>query len=824
MKRLSTLYVALFCAVLALTPGHAVAQGMLRQYTLDWQAVSFKSRGSCLVPTLQTEGTSIFSVNEMLLPTYTVAGAFLARPNGDLENRFRSQFSGSLLRWGPNDFHFAVSTTVGGDFCTYAQDSVELNSAGLTPRRLFFVSRNGESFAGVAPLELHLREINPTLSQSLLALEQAVNTELSLVYYIGPDLEQQRAYAAQLNALLAEMTDLCQRPLDSITQAELDAILSKYSAISPRVKEKLLALLADLQKSVEELRAEIDRIVAEFRGQMDAVDRWTIPPPNTGGVDLGNPSTYTPELGRDEVPEVEVPDVSTGDPWDPAKDPYKVFADEMLAELNKNLVNGEVVDRQGFLATVRLWRFNQDVFERGLKSRIGVSQEEWGAFLAAQQRVLTLVREYMGEGDWFHDSPARESTKAFLAYLEKRPGYEARAHALKDGFNLMRRGNHDAAQKAVLDSTDALAGGYEALEQGVALEDPTIPATLDRMLDGAIVVAKEVALLGLSFTPVGDFIDLCELVTGKENCNPDGADLSVSERMFAGAGLIIGSGKFWKLVGAHVSAIGGVIISNHLPKWLDRLEDISHAEKEALLQRLGDKTLEHVIDISGQDMFRILDRMGDARVKRLAPYLKNDGLMELMEFRFSKFYPPQSDIVRHLGAKVKSLPSLKGKTRAEVESVLQSRGFGSPIIHEDGSYTWTPNPIRELRKDGTWYQDIWMDEHDGSLVRIAAATRSQPYLHFKKEISDTPRTYDASRVKAKVTDNRAAISEPTNPDDAYPYNEISHPGTSYVRDQFAQTLARKTGKTVREVETEMAAELEDLVSFWGGETHLPLLP
>lgn len=61
----------------------------------------------------------------------------------------------------------------------------------------------------------------------------------------------------------------------------------------------------------------------------------------------------------------------------------------------------------------------------------------------------------------------------------------------------------------------------------------------------------------MAWGSAGDFIDLCEVVTGKELCNPLGEDLTVGDRMLSGAGLVIGSGQFWRTVGTAVS-VGAV--------------------------------------------------------------------------------------------------------------------------------------------------------------------------------------------------------------------------------------------------------------------------
>lgn len=48
--------------------------------------------------------------------------------------------------------------------------------------------------------------------------------------------------------------------------------------------------------------------------------------------------------------------------------------------------------------------------------------------------------------------------------------------------------------------------------------------------------------IGVSFTPVGKFVDFCELVTGRMLCKPGGEELTTADRALAGLGIFVGSG------------------------------------------------------------------------------------------------------------------------------------------------------------------------------------------------------------------------------------------------------------------------------------------
>ncbi|MCK8503227.1 hypothetical protein [Myxococcus fulvus] len=802
MKRIWTLCATLVVAAIGVTPWQASAQSLARQYRIDWQAVSYVSQQSCASASIVNEGDAFFQVNGIPIPTYTVAGAFVRRPNRDEFNRFRADFGGSLLRWGSNDFFFNVYTQGGNDYCTLAENIVNLNSAGLQERRLFYIVRDGKPFTGVANVALQLSEINPTLASSLASLEVELIRELDRLSRLSDSLDSARAQATQLTALQDELKQLMSRSLDSITDAELRTLIEKYNTVPSSVRDRLVQFLKDLKTSISELRAEIDRIVADFRGQVDLLDRYTLPTQPTGGVDLDNPDTYSPDLNDEQVSEVEAPDVSSGDPFDPNNDPYRAFADQIIVELHRTVSSGVVVDRQGFLSVVRLWRFNQDVFERGLKSRVGVSTEEWGAFLNAQQSVLAEIQVYMGEGDWFRDTPVRETTKAFVAMLEQRGDTSAQAYALKNNLNLWQ-GTATAQQNLVLDSLEALHGGYQAMNEGVAAEDPTIPTTLNRLLDGAATATKIAATVAISLSPAGDFVDLCEVVTGKELCNPWGAELSGSDRMASGMGLIIGSGQFWRTVGNTVGIGLGAVPMAKIGGFIDSCSDLTKEQRQALVARLSEGVLEHLDGITGQQILKLLDKtMKDDAVKVLAPYLKGRGLQAASERTMLKVDAVWVELAKTKGLAAQGLPSVYKRSRAEVQEMLRSSGFGSPVRDmNDKIVGWSNLPVLDRG------QEIWMHP-DHSLIRIdMVGTPKNPYPQVKKEIVESQGTYGNSDTVVKIADD----------------GMLSPLGPSEAKNYMAQWFSKQTGIHVLQVK-EMGAELEALLKPWSYAVHIEIIP
>jgi hypothetical protein len=67
-------------------------------YSVRW--LDIQDATSCLRPALEREGDAIFSVNQMPLPTYEVAGALSEHAGGSRSNTMEAEFDSVLLRMG----------------------------------------------------------------------------------------------------------------------------------------------------------------------------------------------------------------------------------------------------------------------------------------------------------------------------------------------------------------------------------------------------------------------------------------------------------------------------------------------------------------------------------------------------------------------------------------------------------------------------------------------------------------------------------------------------------------------------------------------------
>ncbi|SEU37833.1 hypothetical protein SAMN05443572_112254 [Myxococcus fulvus] len=790
----------LLLAGAALAPDHADAT--YRNYAIAWKSTSFRSQGSCQVTTgLAQEGQANFSVNAVPLPTYTAPNRYVLYGNGDDSNIFTAGFNATLLRWGANHFYFGAAVTGSTQTCVIADDFVTLETGGLSARPLFMVKRRGTHFEGESSVMLDLKEINPGLSANLERLEQTLQDRKAQLLSLGGDLNAAQAELDRLAELKAEIDELSKRPLDSITEADLNDILSRYGDIDPRVRSALQQLLRDLKKDLEALRTELTRIMTEFRGQMGELDDWLAGTPPPSGPDLGDSGTYQPGKDAEDIPDVELPDLNVPDDFDPDNDPYLAYAQQVLQQLETTRQNGAVVNRSGFMSITRSWRQNQDIFEKAIQTRgSAVSQEEVGAFINARTLVLNTVRQHMDEEGWFLDTPVRPSTKALIEYLRGRADTRNQADGLQANLNLWQGASPTAQQDAILETLDGLRGGWQSVENGALAEDPNIITRLFGIGEEAQVIIKEVAFFGLALTPVGDFIDLCEVVTGWEHCIPGGRRLEVGERMFSGLGLIVGSGKFWRGVADAVAPLGKAIANeceSLIRAWNDLPDNFTRMH---MVQALGPQAIPHVGGLTGKEVKRIMVNVGEEHVSKLAQLLKKKGLRELEEMSMLSLPALKRQYALTHGQAVKALGTMPGKTVAELKTRLQQLNFTE--LAPAGSGNWV--------------------HVDGSVVRIQAATPSRP-AYFRREIADPAGNINRDAIVAKVTGAKKFD------DDGYPIDEdvFSPPewtdsagAMNQVRNWFAATMNVRPD----EVLSKYPDAINELEKVWMKQTHFDLLP
>jgi len=531
------------CALAALArPGVSRAA---ENFELHWWEYSYGSRGSCNSGGIVHEGIPFFHVNAVPIPTFTLQGYPLQLANHDIRSEFTAPFNGSILRVGSNGFTFDfVLVGDGGSACDISDHQVALKSGRGLNRPLFNIQIAGTEFHGVTSTSLSLREIDSQLADDVERWKRNLNDELNNLQTASTDQADYLRKLGRLEALDSDIDDLFKDGFGEVTPEELDQLLDAYADIlSPDAQAALVDLLSSFRRNIEELRAELDRINSELANQTQDLNNKIEGVAGQAGFDPSDPNNYTPQGNPAGIPTVGMPPQIGTDPFDPDHDPYAAMAASVTADVQSTLDGQGVRDRARFLQLFASWRRNITDIETSFLDRAWISQREYTAFLNARNQVLSLFRTYVDDDGWLKDTPIPPGIKPLidlLIVLHK----EQVATALKIALNEWR-GALTERQQLILDAIRGMRAAIESRKAALARQQDEQEGFWSSLLDSAVVVVRAAVL---AVTPVGDFVDLCEIITGREGCMPDGRELTVKERMLSGAGLIAGSGYTWRAV------------------------------------------------------------------------------------------------------------------------------------------------------------------------------------------------------------------------------------------------------------------------------------
>ena len=477
--------------------------------------------------------------------------------------------SGSIPRaWlknGQNDFYFD-SVYYNGVECngsTHIPCSIELSEditsrlvrPGRPPLILFSAcvgvycpdgnssigGTDGKRFHTTVNLDLSTAGEDPDVAQFIAELMKAIADAYGyLAEHTAPEAENALSRMQELDQLAHDVNDLLNKPIEDITDAELDALATKYAHVSTSVTDQLIPLLLLLKSKLEDLREQLIASSQEVDGRVSGLQGPLWPGTN---ADPDAFDGFGPAADTGSIPGVTIPAFGTN-PWDSTHDPYDAYAKDTIAKLNALISGGQVTDRNAFVLVYAQWRDNQERFERLLQNTSGVSNAEYSAYIEAKRKVVDVVSVYVDSRGWFKDIRVPDYFKDLIdfsfVYWSK-----ARAEAMRLELNQWT-GTLNEKQLAILDlllMIDALHSS--ALAAADQHEATTIAAKVEKLFDGLLPYAKDAAILAVSFTPVGDFLDACVAATGWENCNPLGARVSRTTRILAAAGIfVIGSYQF----------------------------------------------------------------------------------------------------------------------------------------------------------------------------------------------------------------------------------------------------------------------------------------
>lgn len=213
-----------------------------------------------------------------------------------------------------------------------------------------------------------------------------------------------------------------------------------------------------------------------------------------------------------------------------------------------------------------------------------------------------------------------------------------RAERLKSAFNRWV-GPVTPHQANMLELGVVIAQGIQYLR--VASVHAQEQAAVMRWFDSYIAGVGDVATFGIMLTAAGDFIDFCQLVLGRELCDPHGRILSTNERVLSGLGIILGSSTLWRSLGGL-----GKEVQTRLVEFVERLATLG-AEKAgeiaAAIKQMGGYAVDYFEGVSAETIDYLFRKHGKeeiaSRVAKGAPEVasKFNKLRRATEYGFGSY-------------------------------------------------------------------------------------------------------------------------------------------------------------------------------------------
>jgi hypothetical protein len=582
-----------------------------RCMSIDW----ISSAGSNSSAIQAGPNLSFASINQENVVFNTVPGTVVSSGDQVLSSISEGCFSSGRLRIGTNTFKFAFWTQ--GVDRIYGKTSASFRfEKGTERERLLCRAEKGDGapngYNCSGSLQLQLVELDPASASLVQNLRQeTIRLEAEL-----RKLKDERPTAQELAKRLDEIAE---KDFEPLTSDELLQVSSRLSEVARLVRE--------LQGSLEELRAKFTRELVDQKAYLETIRQMASDALESQGLRVRDEAFFAQyEVQALTLPSIDIPGSGQADTFDAGKNAYLEIEKKAVERLKQAELRADYTD---FNIIVEVWSQTTQVLARSIEARGStVSLRELETFTTSVARVRSLVDELIDRYGFLKSLKLPEDVKQTIQH-DIAPVDPQRARRLRDAINSWKGEERTPEQKLVLETTRGLGVALRAASKLPKIQPETagVLSKLFHVMDQTIEAARMVARVGVAFTPLNDFVDFCEVVTGREFCTPNGAALSTTDRVISAFGLVAGSGQFWRRFGEMMGMERGVatvatetsVLSTRFTSQEAKLFEKIAAKTGRALSR-NQKTYLTKLLKSGQklehaDLERIMVRYGDLELK-----------------------------------------------------------------------------------------------------------------------------------------------------------------------------------------------------------------
>jgi hypothetical protein len=688
----------------------AVLSGTAQAYPprIIWQC-----RANGVTCTLQTEGDPFFRLNEIRLATYTVPG----NHSGGL---FHSFFSSALLIDGENTIRLEGKRIWASDDEKTWHD-VRLQTSNGDHIPLFHLTSEGDTFSAQRSITLGLADIHPQLAKIIEEVYLVADAAFSDAQSSWRGLEHAKDTGRLLRQLKKKLEDLFNKPLAEVAEEDFDSL---FSGDLSEYRDEFATLFRSLRDGLAEQKKVVDEMLADADGSLHRITQDTLEERVPQGDDSPLDDRLYSDLDADlpSVPSPELPEPDEDDQDTRDEEAWKKYADDVIAQLESCLnESNRVIERGAFLDIVRSWQATVGEIHNSFKLLPDALVSEAAPFVRSVERVSAYVRQFIDSEGWFRDSVVPVTIREAIAtHIE--PFDAQRAASLRNATNLwLLDAEATPEQQMAMRMMPVLTYLYRAVAAGYARRHVADSMT-DQTTNWLLVVGQA----GASFTPMGDVLDLCEVVSGREACLPGGRDLGVYERVAAGLGTVVGNRHVWSLVG---SGVGGVVmmVASKLSKIDDALSALPAEVRQQMIRRFSAEALDKLSDIPGARIVELATDLGDDVLERLAKQLRGADI-ERLSIELS------SGNLRKLAAQISG------------HDILELRNAYGIAVTKGFCATWKAADIRRLLLDGERVVSTGYSSFDAMKRALGYAGTGKAWHHIVEKTPNNVTRFGAEAV------------------------------------------------------------------------------